>query len=241
MKHCSRRSLLLALLFSTPLAAQSLPQSKLYPITPCRVADTRNLPNGAYGGPFLSFGASRTFTLVGTCGIPPTARAVNMNIAVVSPGAGGSLAILPGGAPVGAATAISYKAGKTRANNFIARLGTNGDIVVVCQQPSGTTHFLINVSGYFEDLPATPASTLAAFANVTTFGSNPGLVGHIRDVGMPGYLAEQFAAPPSVYAPMALFPNNQPANCTGTCPRDNYTMYLLQKQFFYNALYLPDQ
>ncbi|HMA28890.1 MAG TPA: hypothetical protein VKS23_03435, partial [Thermoanaerobaculia bacterium] len=133
MKHCPRRSLLLALLFSTPLAAQSLPQTRFYPVTPCRVADTRNA-NGAYGGPALSFGASRTFTLVGTCGIPATARSVNMNIAVVAPGAAGSLAIFPGGAPTGSSTAISYRAGRTRANNFIARLGTNGDIVVICQQ-----------------------------------------------------------------------------------------------------------
>ncbi len=240
MKHCSNRSLLLALLFSTPLAAQSLPQTKFFPITPCRVADTRN-PNGAYGGPALSFGASRAFTLVGTCGIPATARAVNMNIAVVTPGAGGSLAIFPGGAPTGTSTAISYKAGKTRANNFIARLGTNGDIVVICQQTLGTTHFLIDVSGYFEDPPTTPATTLAAFANTATFGSSPGLVSHIRDVGMGGFLTEQFAAPPSVYASMALFPNQQGSACTGTCPRDNYTMYLLQKQFFYNSIYLSDQ
>ena len=164
-----------------------------------------------------------------------------MNIAVVTPGAGGSLAIFPGGAPTGASTAISYKAGRTRANNFIARLGTNGDIVVICQQTVGTTHFIIDVSGYFEDPPATPASTLAAFANITTFGSTPGLVGHLRDVGTNAFLAEQFAAPPSFYPGMALFPNKQQAGCTGNCPRDNYTMYPLQKQFFINALYGQDQ
>ena len=60
MKHCPRHSFLLALLFSTPLAAQSLPQTKFYPITPCRISDTRN-PNGAYGGPALSFGESRPY------------------------------------------------------------------------------------------------------------------------------------------------------------------------------------
>lgn len=240
MKHCPRRSLLLALLFSTPLAAQSLPQTRFYPVTPCRVADTRNA-NGAYGGPALSFGASRTFTLVGTCGIPATARSVNMNIAVVAPGAAGSLAIFPGGAPTGSSTAISYRAGRTRANNFIARLGTNGDIVVICQQASGTTNFLIDVTGYFEDPPATPPAVLAAFANTTTFGSTPGLVGHIRDVGTAGFLAEQFAAPPSLYPALPLFPNTQPSTCTGTCPRDNYTMYPLQRQFFLHALYGPDQ
>lgn len=240
MKHCPRRSFLLALLFSTPLAAQSLPQTRFYPVTPCRIADTRNA-NGAYGGPALSFGASRGFTLVGTCGIPATARSVNLNIAAVTPGAAGTLAIFPGGVPAGVSTAISYRTGRTRANNFIARLGTNGDIVVICQQPSGTTHFLIDVSGYFDDLPATPAAALAAFANTTTFGSSPGLVGHLRDVGTAGFLAEQLAAPPSLYPALPLFPNQQQATCTGTCPRDNYTMYPLQRQFFTNALYGQDQ
>ena len=240
MKHCPRRSLLLAFLFSTPLAAQSLPQTLFFPLAPCRVADTRN-PAGAFGAPALAAGSSRTYTLVGACGIPASARSVNMNIAVVNPQAAGSLAVFPGGTAAGSSTAISYRSGRTRANNFVARLGSSGDIVVYCQQPTGTTDFLIDVSGYFEDASATPASTFAAFAGITTFGASPALTAHIRDVGINGFLNEQFAAGPSTYVQGTLFPNNQPGTCTGTCPRDNYTMYPLQGQFFYNALYGQDQ
>ncbi|MCM3877590.1 MAG: DUF1800 domain-containing protein [Thermoanaerobaculia bacterium] len=241
MKHCPRRSFLLTLLFlSAPLAAQSLPQTKFFPIPPCRVADTRN-PAGAFGAPALAAGSSRTYTLVGTCGIPASARSVNMNIAVVMPSAAGSLAVVPGGAGAGSSTAISYRAGKTRANNFIARLGSFGDIAVYCQQPTGTTDFLIDVSGYFEDVSATPVSTFTAFAGFTTFGASPALTAHIRDVGMSAFLDEQFAAPPSNYVQGTLFPNNQPGTCTGNCPRDNYTMYPLQGQFYFNALYGGDQ
>ncbi len=240
MKHCPRRSFLLVLLFATPLAAQGLPQTSFFPLTPCRVADTRN-PAGAFGAPPLAAGSSRTYTLVGSCGIPASARSVNMNITVVAPQSAGSLAIFPGGTAAGLSTAISYRAGATRANNFIARLGSSGDIVVFCQQPTGTTDFIIDVSAYFEDVSATPASTFAAFAGITTFGANPALTAHIRDVGTNAFLAEQFAASPSTYVQGTLFPNNQPGTCTGTCPRDNYTMYPLQWQFFFNALYGQDQ
>jgi hypothetical protein len=240
MKHCPRRPFLLALLFSSPLAAQGLPQTLFFPLPPCRVADTRN-PAGAYGAPALAAGASRTYTLVGACGIPASARSVNMNIAVVAPQSAGSLAIFPGGSAAGASTAISYRSGRTRANNFVARLGTNGDIVVFCQQPTGTTDFLIDVSGYFEDASATPASAFTAFAGITTFGASPALTAHVRDVGMSAFLDEQFAAGPSTYVQGTLFPNSQPNTCTGNCPRDNYTMYPLQGQFFYNALYGQDQ
>ncbi len=240
MKHCPRRSFLLALLFSSPLAAQVLPQTLFFPIAPCRVADTRNAA-GAFGAPALAAGSSRTFTLVGACGIPASARSVILNIAVVAPLAAGSLAIFPEGTAPGSSTAISYRAGRTRANNFVARLGSGGDIVVTCQQPTGTTNFLIDVSGYFEDASATPTSTFAAFAGITTFGGSPSLTAHIRDIGMSAFLDEQFVATPSTYIPTALFPNSQPGSCTGNCPRDNYTMYPLQWQFFYNALYHPDQ
>jgi uncharacterized protein (DUF1800 family) len=40
---------------------------------------------------------------------------------------------------------------------------------------------------------------------------------------------------------MALFPDTIPGTCTGTCQRDNYTMYPVQNTFLYNALYYPDQ
>ncbi|HEY3350513.1 MAG TPA: DUF1800 domain-containing protein [Thermoanaerobaculia bacterium] len=242
MKYClSTRSVaLLSLLVPGAALAQS-PQSKFYPVTPCRAVDTRN-PNGAAGGPALVAGTARAFQLAGACGIPATARAAVTNITVTAPTAAGDLAIFPTGTPgPTGATTINFRAGQTRANNFIARLGTTGDIVEVTQMPAGTVHLIIDVSGYFEDPPAAPISTYVATANLTTFGATPQLVAHIRDVGVNGWLNEQFAAPPTLYPAMALQPTTIPGTCTGTCQRDNYTMYPLQKQFFLNALYGNDQ
>lgn len=243
MKYCfSVRSiaLLLVLLAGTGLAQVS-PQSKFFPVTPCRVADTRN-PNGAAGGPALGAGTARAFQLAGACGIPATARAAVTNLTVTGGTAAGDLAIFPTGTPSPqGATAINFRAGQTRANNFVARLGTTGDIAVFTEMPSGSVHLIIDVSGYFEDPPAAPISTYVATANLTTFGATPQLVAHIRDVGVNGWLNEQFAMPPNPYPAMALQPTTIPGTCTGTCQRDNYTMYPLQKQFFLNALYAPDQ
>ena len=47
------------------------------------------------------------------------------------------------------ASTINYSAGQTRANNAMVPVGTNDSIVVFSGQPSGTTHFLIDVVGYF--------------------------------------------------------------------------------------------
>lgn len=243
MKYCfSVRSvaLLLMLLAGTGLAQVS-PQSKFYPVTPCRAVDTRN-PNGAAGGPALGAGTARAFQLAGACGVPVTARSVVTNLTVTGPTAAGDLAIFPTGTPSPqGATAINFRAGQTRANNFIARLGTTGDIAVFTEMPGGSVHLIIDVSGYFEDPPAAPISTYIATANLTTFGATPQLIAHIRDVGVNGWLNEQFGATPTFYPAMALQPTTIPGSCTGTCQRDNYTMYPLQKQFFLNALYGNDQ
>jgi uncharacterized protein (DUF1800 family) len=245
MKHCSARPVLagLSLLaLAIPAGAQTPPQSTFFPLAPCRVADTRLAPNGANAGPVLQANVARAFQLSGNCGVATTARSVVLNVTAVNATVAGSFAIFPTGTPSPqGATALSYHASVARAASFIAKLGTTGDIAVWPIQPSGFVHIILDVSGYFEDPPATPPAQLAAFGNIATFGSSPQLVAHLRDVGIQGWLNEQLAIPPNYYPGMLFFPNDIPATCTGNCPRDNYTMYPLQNQFFSNALYMPDQ
>ncbi|MGB7758226.1 MAG: SBBP repeat-containing protein, partial [Bryobacteraceae bacterium] len=58
------------------------------PITPCRVADTRNAA-GPFGGPGITGGGSRSFAIPnGACGIPSTAQAYSLNAAMVPTGHG---------------------------------------------------------------------------------------------------------------------------------------------------------
>jgi hypothetical protein len=118
-------------------------------VTPCRVADTRD-PNGPYGGPALIAGATRTFTVGGQCQIPLTAKAISINVTVTGPTSIGFLTLFPGGTAAPLASTINFRAGQTRANNAIVPLGAGGTMSVVDGQPSGTTHFILDVNGYFQ-------------------------------------------------------------------------------------------
>lgn len=119
-----------------------------YTLVPCRVADTRG-PIGPYGGPALVAGEPRLFTLAGRCGIPETATAVSLNLTVTQPTALGHVTVYPAGSPQPATSTLNYRPGQTRANNAIVSVGSTGAITVVCGQASGTTHFIIDVNGYF--------------------------------------------------------------------------------------------
>ncbi len=117
-----------------------------FTVTPCRVADTRD-PVGPYGGPALSPGVERVFVVAGRCQVPSTAKAVSFNVTVTQPGAPGHVILYPGGSTAPSVSAINFRAGQTRANNAIVRLGTGGTLAV---QSAAPTHFILDVNGYFE-------------------------------------------------------------------------------------------
>ncbi len=125
------------------------PPLVFFSVTPCRVADTRNAP-GPQGGPALTAGVPRNFTVRGSCAVPATAKAVAVNVTVISPAAAGSLFVHPTDAAMPAANTVSFRAGQTRANNAVLRLGAAGDLRVLCSMPGGSAHFALDVVGYFE-------------------------------------------------------------------------------------------
>jgi parallel beta helix pectate lyase-like protein len=120
-----------------------------YTLTPCRLIDTRG-PTGPLGGPALSGGADRNFTIGGNCGVPSTATALAVNITVTQPTMPGHLRFYAGGDPLPPVSTINYSAGQTRANNAVVTLGPNGDFVVRCVQSGGTVQLIVDVVGYFE-------------------------------------------------------------------------------------------
>jgi hypothetical protein len=71
------------------------------------------------------------------------------NVTVAQPGAPGNLRVHPGGTAAPLASALNYRAGQTRANNLVARLGLGGDLTVRCDQAAGTVHVILDVTGYF--------------------------------------------------------------------------------------------
>lgn len=126
--------------------------SSYHVLAPCRVIDTRNAEGpGGLGGPALVAGVSRTFQLAGACGIPETATAVSINVTVTQGGAAGSLTIYPGGGAVPLATAINFGAGRTRANNVMAKVQSDGlASLSVLNGSEAAVHFILDVNGYFE-------------------------------------------------------------------------------------------
>jgi len=111
-------------------------------VPPCRVVDTRS------GSP-LSAGADRTLPIAGLCLVPSTAKAVAVNLVVTQPTNTGFVSLFPAGASAPTASSINFGAGQTRANNGIFSLGTAGALAARCG-PAGTTHLIVDVSGYFE-------------------------------------------------------------------------------------------
>ncbi len=121
-----------------------------HPVTPCRFADTRD-PGGIAGGVPLANAQTLILPVAGHCGIPSTAISVAANITIVNPTATGSLSVFAGGPIVSGSTEVPVTVGKTRAMNAIPLLGTTGSLSVRASLPEGgTTHVLLDVSGYFE-------------------------------------------------------------------------------------------
>jgi uncharacterized protein (DUF1800 family) len=96
--------------------------------------------------------------------------------------------------------------------------------------------------------PYTGSSSTAdtvRFLEQASFGPTSAEVTRVRNMGFRAYLNEQFAAPMSSYPSLTLMPTDNTQGCpngsAATCNRDNYSMYLLQRQFFTNGLYGSDQ
>jgi hypothetical protein len=126
---------------------------RFVPVTPCRVADTRN-PNGPFGGPIISGNTSRDFTIPGSgCGIPATALGYSLNITVVPSGPLGFLTIWPSGQPRPGVMTLSSD-GRIKANAAITGAGTGGAVSVYV---SDTSHVILDINGYFTSPANAPA------------------------------------------------------------------------------------
>jgi hypothetical protein len=124
------------------------------PITPCRIVNTTNgtFPAG-YGPPSLSQGAPRDFTLTGQCGIPASAGAVSLNVAVTNTQGSGFIKIFPAGGPTPPVSTLNYigvlPLGQAIANAAIVPLSAGGAITVIAGV-SGTD-LIIDTNGYYYD------------------------------------------------------------------------------------------
>ena len=136
---------------------------EFYPVTPCRVADTRTGAGftGAFGPPTMAAGATRTFPIPSSsCGIPSTAAAYSLSFTVVPPGPLGVLTTWPTGQSMPNASTLNDSTGTVVANAAIVPAGTNGGINVYV---NNATDVLFDINGYF----APPLSSGLQFYPVT--------------------------------------------------------------------------
>jgi outer membrane protein assembly factor BamB len=130
--------------------ASALPGLAFYTLNPCRLIDTRDA-TGPYGGPALSAG-QRTFNLAGRCGVPTTARALAINLTVVAPSQSGDLRVFAADSAAPFASAINFGANRTRTNNAILPVATDGSggLNVHLDMGAGTAQLIVDLVGYFQ-------------------------------------------------------------------------------------------
>jgi hypothetical protein len=117
-----------------------------YPVTPCRVADTRS-STGALGGPSLSAGSARSFPILSSsCGIPATAQAYSLNLTAVPHSQLGFLATWPTGQSQPVVSTLNSPTGTVTANAAIVAAGTGGAVNMFA---SNDSDLVIDINGYF--------------------------------------------------------------------------------------------
>ncbi len=117
-----------------------------YPLTPCRIADTRN-SNGDLGGPVIAAGGSRNFPVItSNCGVPASAQAYSLNATVIPAGPLGYLTLWPAGQTQPFVSTLNALTGAIAANAAIVPAGVNGAISAFV---SSQSHLVLDINGYF--------------------------------------------------------------------------------------------
>ena len=120
----------------------------IVPVVPERLLDTRpNTGDVGYQGPKPAAGQTIELTVVnaGVTKVPADASAVMLNVTGASAGADGYVTVWPCGAPRPTASNLNLRAGDTRPNLAVSKIGTGGR---VCLYTLSSTHLLADVTGY---------------------------------------------------------------------------------------------
>ncbi len=123
---------------------------QFYPLTPCRVVDTRN-PVGDLGGPRLIARVERDFPVTESSCLPQGANilAYSFNVTAVPNPSGqelGYLTIWPQGEPKPTVSTLNNLTATLVANAAIVPAGTGGGVAVY---PDETTDVVLDINGYF--------------------------------------------------------------------------------------------
>jgi YVTN family beta-propeller protein len=117
---------------------------QFYPLTPCRIVDTRH---GQDGGS-LQAGVERDYSIPATCGVPDNAAAYSFNVtAVPSNGALDYLSVWPQGELRPTVSTLNNNTGTIVANAAVVPAGSNNTTAFYAH--NNDTDLLLDVDGYF--------------------------------------------------------------------------------------------
>ena len=147
-----RQLLLVALLLLSAMPALADGPFRFYPITPCRLVDTRS----GFGGALVG-NTTRDFQVQGMCGVPVGAKAAALNVTVFTPTQNGHLRVFPSGTALPNISTINFQSGIVLANGAVVSLSSNtNDLSVytyLANVGGATTHLILDVTGYFAPAP----------------------------------------------------------------------------------------
>lgn len=136
----------------TPSDAHAQAGLSYFPVTPCRLWDTRG-PVGERGGPKMGANTERCFPVHGICQVPTTAQAAAINLTVAAATDFGNLRAFPSGTTAPIASVLNFRGdGAAVANGTIIPIGADGRVCIRVDMPAGSTgqvHVLGDVFGYF--------------------------------------------------------------------------------------------
>jgi hypothetical protein len=201
-----------------------------YPLTPCRIADTR-FSVGPLAGPYLSANADRDFPILGSsCKVPQTAQSYSLNLTAVPHSPLWYLTAWPSGQPLPEASTLNASTGSVTANAAIIPAGTNGGISV---HASADTDLIIDINGYFAppsagglllytlspcrilDTRNQPSMITGTYIETVTNGScNVPLAAQ-------AYVLNTTVVPQGILGFLALWPNGQPQPLASTLNADS--------------------
>ena len=128
---------------------------KFYALNPGRIMDTRGAPLSGLSGPFDGTGSpalnTRNLDTAGHQGVPPVAAgaaAVTGNFTVTGATRPGFFSIRKAASDAETST-INFPAGDNRANGVTVPLNADGDLVLRYNASGGTSHAILDISGYF--------------------------------------------------------------------------------------------
>jgi hypothetical protein len=117
-----------------------------FPVTPCRLVDTRLAPE-PLGGPSLQGNGARSFPVrSSSCNVPAAAQAYSLNFTSVPNGGLDYLTTWPTGQLQPPVSTLNAPTGAITANAAIVTAGTNGAISVFA---SNNSDLVIDINGYF--------------------------------------------------------------------------------------------